>query len=98
MNNIVVSLNGQPKEEIEKIDGVIMSVPLDALLPHISEYVRLRPYELIDGLVISDTDIRVKISRKRGREVKAEAIAKEAALNNGTPVKVTGFAQQEVKS
>lgn len=69
MNTITICLNGQPAEEIEKMDGVISSVSWAALMPTISEMVRLRTDELIEGIVINDTDIRVKIGRKKGRKV-----------------------------
>lgn len=68
MDKIIISFNGHTDSEIEKVDGVIVSVPWDSLLPAINNFVRLRPDEIIDGLVINDTDIRVKISRKKGRK------------------------------
>lgn len=62
-------MNGKPADEVAKSEG--MSVNWDALMPAINEMVRLRPYEQIDGLVINDTDINVKISQKRGRKTKS---------------------------
>ncbi|MDB5200540.1 MAG: hypothetical protein JWO92_2503 [Chitinophagaceae bacterium] len=71
MDKIIIPLNDTPASEIEKLDGVITAISWDSLLPVINQMVRLRPDEIIDGLVINDTDIRVKISRKRGRKTKA---------------------------
>ena len=71
MSKIIIPLNGQTESEIEKMDGVITSISWDALMPTINQHVRLRPDEIIDGLVINETDIRVKISRKKGRKIKA---------------------------
>ena len=45
------------------------SVNWDALIPAISEFVKLRKeWEVINGLIITDTDIQVSIGRKRGRK------------------------------
>lgn len=69
MSKIIIAFNGKSESEVEEVSGVITSVPWDALLPKINDFVRLRPDEVIDGLIITDTDIRVKISRKKGRKV-----------------------------
>lgn len=68
MNTVTIPFNGKSEADINKVDGVITSVSWDSLMPKINEFVRLRPDELIDGLIVSDTDIRVKISRKKGRK------------------------------
>lgn len=65
MDKVIVSFNNNPESEIEKMDGVISAFPWDSLLPTIKQFVRLRPDEAIDGLVVSGTDIKVKISRKK---------------------------------
>lgn len=71
MSKVIIALNGQTTEEIEKVYGVIHGIPWDALIPTISEHVRLRPDELIEGLIVDDATVKVKIGRKRGRKVKA---------------------------
>lgn len=68
MDTIIICLNGKPAEEVAKIEGVITAINWDAVMPTINDLVRLRPYEQVDGLIVSDTDIRVKISQKRGRK------------------------------
>lgn len=50
MNTITICLNGKPAEEIEKIQGTIISVNWDSLLPTIEKSVRLRDDEIIEGL------------------------------------------------
>lgn len=70
MSKVIVAFNDNPESEIEKMDGVISALSWDAVLPTISQFVRLRSDEVIDGLVVSESDIKVKISRKRGRKIK----------------------------
>lgn len=70
MNTVTVCFNDTPAQEVEKLDGTIMAVPWTALLDTIGNSVRLRPDEIILGLLANDTDIRVKISRKKGRKKK----------------------------
>lgn len=67
MNELIIAFNDKQKEEIQG-SGVFMSVSWDALLPQISDFVRLRPDETIDGFLVNETDIRVKISKKKGRK------------------------------
>lgn len=64
---LIIPFNNNPESEIET-GGVIQSVSWSALMPAIENFVRLRPDEVIDGLAVNDTDIRVKISRKKGRK------------------------------
>lgn len=71
MSKVIVSFNDTPESEVENLNGVITAFPWDSMLPTISQFVRLRPDEVIDGLVVSETDIKVKISRKKGRKTKA---------------------------
>lgn len=73
MQKIVIPFNEKTHAEIDAVEGEIQSIPIAALLPEIAKFVRLRDDEQIDGLVISDTDIRVKISRKRVRKVRSDA-------------------------
>lgn len=68
MDKLIISFNG-PAEHIEQGD-FFHSILWDALMPKIQEFANLRPYEKIDGLIITDTDIRVKISRKKGKTKK----------------------------
>lgn len=68
MDKIIIPFGDKQPEEIDKTIGVVVAIPWDALKETIAEYVRLRPDEQIDGLVINDTDICVKISRKKGRK------------------------------
>lgn len=68
MQTLTVLLNGKTAEEVAKSD-ITMSVNWEALIPALSEFVRLREYENIEGLLVSDTDIKVKIGMKRGRRV-----------------------------
>ena len=81
MSKVIVPFSDIPASEIEQINGVFMAFSWDALIPTISEFVRLRPDEVIDGLVVSDTDIKVKISRKKGRKLRSK---KEVSDNNQT--------------
>lgn len=67
MDTITICLNGKPAEEIESGD-FFHSLPWHALMPAIIEMVNLRPYEKIDGLIISSEDVRVRISQKVGRK------------------------------
>lgn len=69
MEKITVPFNDNKPEEIES-SGVFMTISWDSLTEQIGKSVRLRPDEIIDGLVITDTDIKVKISRKKGRKIK----------------------------
>lgn len=71
MDKLIIAFNGNQESEIEKVSGTIISVNWDSLLPTISSAVRLRDDEIIDGLVINDVELRVKISRKKGRKIKA---------------------------
>jgi len=70
MNTVTVSFNDTPLQEVEKMDGVISAFSWDSMLPTITQFVRLRPDEVIDGLIVSESDIKVKISRKKGRKSK----------------------------
>lgn len=72
MSKTIVSFNDTPASEVEKLDGVISAFSWNALLPTITEFVRLRSDEVIDGLVVSEEDIQVKISRKKGRKTKKQ--------------------------
>lgn len=81
MSELLITFNGKTETDLKET-GVSISVNWDALLPTIGEYVRLRPDEIIDGLIVSDTDIRVKISRKRGGKMGLRGIVK--LLNSQT--------------
>ncbi len=70
MDKLIISFNDTPASEVEKMDGVITAIPWDSLIPTISNMIRLRPDEQLDGFIVNDTDIRIKISRKRGRKTK----------------------------
>ncbi|MBA3673462.1 MAG: hypothetical protein H0W75_00645 [Chitinophagaceae bacterium] len=78
MQSITIPLNGKTIEEVQKADGVIISINWDALIPAIESFVRLRPDEVIDYLSVSEVDVQVHISRKRGRK-KAVKIALPAS-------------------
>lgn len=80
MDKIIISFNGQHLDEIEKMNGLVISVNWAALLPTISHAIRLRDDEVIEGLVVNDTDIRVKLSRKKGRKTKSESSLKDAGV------------------
>ncbi len=49
--------------------GVGINITWEQLLPAISEMIRLRDNEIIDGFKIDEDRITVKLSRKRGRKV-----------------------------
>jgi len=57
------------KEEIEKAadTGELQFVGWNELLPEISTLVRLREDEQIEGFLLNENGIRVKVSRKKGR-------------------------------
>ena len=61
-----ILLNGN--SEVDSKSAVVMSVNWQALMPTIESFVRLRPDEAIVALSVNETDIRVMISRKRGRK------------------------------
>lgn len=69
MDKLIISFNGHSTDEIASTSGVIMTIPWDALQETISQRIHLRDYEKIDGLIVTDTDIRVKISRRKGRKI-----------------------------
>lgn len=76
MDKIIIPSNGQAKEEIEQGD-FFQSIPWTALMPIISEMSHLRPWEKVDGIIITSEDIRVKISQKPGRKTSTNAALKE---------------------
>lgn len=69
MTKLIIPLNGTPAEEIEGV-GFFHSIPWDALMPTIMKMANLRPYEKVDGLIISDADVQLRISQKPGRKTK----------------------------
>lgn len=69
MDKIIIPLNGKTAAEIENGE-FFHSIPWDALMPHINQMASVRPYEKIDGLIVSETDIQVRISQKRGPKTK----------------------------
>ncbi len=79
MDKIIIAFNDKTPQEIDEMAGEIQSVSIDALLPAIQKFIRLREDETIDGLVINDTDIRVKISRRRMRKQRSDAGVKKTA-------------------
>ena len=66
MEDLKISFTESPVEAI----GEIQSINWDALLPKISEYIRLRSTETIEGLIVNESEIRVVIGRKRLRAPK----------------------------
>jgi len=67
------------ENQVESV-GEIQSINWDALLPKISEYIRLRSTETIEGLIVNESEIRVVIGRKRLRapkKVKSEPVNTE---------------------
>lgn len=77
MDKLIISFNGLSESEIEN-QATLLSVNWAALMPAIEGFVRLRPYEKINGLIINDTEIRVSIAQKSGRKAtgkKAESIS-----------------------
>lgn len=81
MDNIIISLNGHAPAEIENGD-FFHSLTWDALMPTITKMVSLRPYEKIDGLIISPEDIRVKISQKVGRKAGSSKGAEQFTMSD----------------
>lgn len=80
MDNIIISLNGHSPAEIENGD-FFHSLPWDALMPTISTMANIRPWEKIDGIIISQDDIRVKISQKVGRKASSKNTDQEITAN-----------------
>ena len=64
MDQLRISFTDKPVEELFK-PMEIQSVNWDALLPHLANFVRLRDYEVIEGLIVNDTEVRVIIGKKR---------------------------------
>ncbi len=64
---IIKTFGKASKEEILG-GGVVTSVTWEQLLPAISEIIRLREDEIIDGFKIDEDRIAIKLSRKRGRK------------------------------
>lgn len=81
MDKVIVAFNDNPEAEIEKMDGVITEFSWDSLLPSIGSLIRLRPDEIIDGLVVTDESIKVKISRKKGRKSKSKIDPNQSKIN-----------------
>lgn len=69
MDKIIIPSNGQTAEEVESA-GFFHAIPMDALMPVIEKMSNLRPWDKIDGIIITSEDIRVKISQKVGRKPK----------------------------
>lgn len=77
MNTITICLNGQPAEEIEKGD-FFHSLTWEALMPTINKMANIRPWERVDGIIISPEDIRLAISQKPGRKLNSVTAVKES--------------------
>jgi hypothetical protein len=66
--DIPVLINNKAK--VEELDNGILfcSVTWNQLLPAISESIKLRDDEVIDGFIVNENGLKVKLSRKRGRK------------------------------
>ncbi len=64
--------NGKSVDEIKEHTGFSASLSWTQLLPAVQDMVMLRNDEYIEGWVITDSGIEVKISRKPGPKIKAK--------------------------
>lgn len=65
---IPVIINQKAKPEDLNTGGLFCSVTWHQLLPAISESVKLRDDEVIDGFTVNENGLKIKLSRKRGRK------------------------------
>ena len=65
-----IVFNGKTEEEIDK--DIPSFINWDGLLPTLESMCRVRSDEVINGLIVSDEGIEVKIGRRKGRKVKSE--------------------------
>lgn len=63
--------NDKVKPEELNNGGVFMSVAWQQLLPAINEIIRLRDDEVLDGFIVSENGLKIKLSRKKGRKTNA---------------------------
>lgn len=66
---IIKKYNGSTDQDITG-SSVFTSIGWDDLLPAIKQIIRFREDEIIDGFLISDEGIKIKLSRKKGRKIK----------------------------
>lgn len=65
---IPVIINEKVKPEELQSGGTLMSVAWAQLLPAINEIVRLRDDEVLDGFIVNENGLKIKLSRKKGRK------------------------------
>lgn len=66
----ITKVFNQTTESDMNSGGVFTYISWESLLPAIKEIVRLRDDEILDGFIVTDEHIKVKLSRKKGRKVK----------------------------
>lgn len=65
MNKLIIPLTGKSESEIEN-NMIFSSMNWDALMPTINQFARLRPDEVIEGIICDEAGIKVTIGRKKG--------------------------------
>lgn len=63
-----VLINQKAKPEELLSGSLFCSVTWHQLMPAISESIKLRDDEVIDGFTVNENGLKVKLSRKRGRK------------------------------
>ncbi|HEY5392210.1 MAG TPA: hypothetical protein VIJ57_08860 [Hanamia sp.] len=74
MEKLIIPFNGNTIEQIEKPTDNIFKEQIgwDAFLEMLSKVIHLRPWDQVDGLIMDEQGIEIKISQKRGRKAKHE--------------------------
>ena len=72
MEKLIIPFNGNTKEQIEnQKDNLFKEVMTwEVVLSMLEKVIHLRPWDQIDGLIIDEAGIEIKISQKRGRKAK----------------------------
>jgi hypothetical protein len=65
----IIKLINARDEASLKDASFTLTIPWDNILPAIEKDIMLRPDEMIDALVLSKDNIKVKVSRKKGRKI-----------------------------
>jgi hypothetical protein len=70
MSRLIIPFNGQTTDQIEKqTDNLFKEqISWDGFLKILSEVIHLRPWDQVDGLILDEDGIEIKISQKRGRK------------------------------
>ena len=72
MQKLIIPFNGNTVEQIEKPTDNLFKEQISwyAFLDMLSKVIHLRPWDQVDGLIMDEQGIEIKISQKRGRKKK----------------------------